>query len=268
MARAEYRCTALVGSTKTGKLTPDANGYYTVVLGALDFFNSAGAFYDYNSAKSLFESSSSLMRRVNSGALRGEYGHPKFTPGMTNHQFLMRIMDINEQSASHHIKAVWIDETSVKDSNGKTVVAIMGSVKPLAGQFGDMLLASLQNPDENVCFSIRSLTEDIVNSQGVTIKTLREIITWDYVNEPGISVANKFSFPSLESMALHGLQKPELHVHGFDIGALETTRDYVRKMTNGMESSITRNIESAITAFRASTKNTASGLILPRGARW
>ena len=31
---ASYSCTALVGSNKTGVLKPDADGYYTVVLGA------------------------------------------------------------------------------------------------------------------------------------------------------------------------------------------------------------------------------------------
>ena len=49
--RATYSCTALLGTNKAGVLKPDAEGYYTVVLGALNFYNSAGDFYPYESAK-------------------------------------------------------------------------------------------------------------------------------------------------------------------------------------------------------------------------
>jgi len=31
-------------------------------------------------------------------------------------------------------------------------------------------------------------------------KAIKEVITWDYVNEPGIAAANKYSCPSLESI--------------------------------------------------------------------
>ncbi len=267
MARAEYRCTALVGTTKTGQLRADAAGYYEVVLGALDFYNSAGAFYAFSPAKSLFEESSSLMRRTANGALRGEYGHPKFLPGMTSQQFLMRVMDINEQSVSHHISEVYIDETSVRNKDGSSVIAIMGRVKP-CGPFGDALAASFENPNENVCFSIRSLTEDIRDARGTLVKTLREIITWDYVNEPGISVANKYQAPGLEGFDLHSVAGGELHSRSFDIELLTQTRDYMMKSHMGMESSLARNIESAISAFKMSSQPSRSGLILPREAKW
>ena len=45
MANLVYQNTTLVGSTKTGMLKPDANGYYELVLGAFDYHNSSGAFY-------------------------------------------------------------------------------------------------------------------------------------------------------------------------------------------------------------------------------
>ena len=52
-----YSCTALVGSNKSGVLKPDADGYYTVVLGALNFFNSAGHYYPLEPAEKLFADS-------------------------------------------------------------------------------------------------------------------------------------------------------------------------------------------------------------------
>lgn len=63
---------------------------------------------------------------------------------------------------------------------------------------GNALADSLKNPSENVCFSIRSFTRDIPTN-GVIHKHLMNIVTWDYVNEPGISVATKWKAPTLES---------------------------------------------------------------------
>jgi hypothetical protein len=196
--RATYSCTALLGTNKAGVLKPDAEGYYTVVLGALDFYNSAGDFYPYESAKELFSESSSLMRRIKNGACRAEYGHPKLQPGMSQRDFLARILSIHEDKVCAHIKEVILDDKSVKDVNGKPVMAIIGKVKP-CGPYGSVLKESLDNPSENVCFSIRSLTKDVYDGI-VNKKNLLQIICWDYVNEPGISVANKYQSPALEGI--------------------------------------------------------------------
>lgn len=194
-----FGCTALLGTNKVGALKCDADGYYPMVLGALDFFNSAGAFYPNGaSAKELFKASSSFMRRVAAASLRGEYGHPRLQPGMTQRDFMMRCSDILETNVSHHIKTVWLDYTSVKGPNGQPCIAIMGLVRP-AGPMGVYLKESLENPEENVCFSIRSFTRDVMQG-GVVHKHLLNIVTWDYVNEPGISVATKWKSPALESL--------------------------------------------------------------------
>lgn len=194
-----YSCTALAGKNKKGVLTPDADGYYTVVLGALDFHNSAGQFYSFDGSRQVFEESSTFMRRVARGALNGECGHPR-PHGMTNQQFVSRILDIDEKNISHHIKEVTLQRDTVKDDKGHYVVAIIGKVKP-AGPKGPALEAALQNPDQNVCFSIRSLTDDVVSATQWT-KNIRTCVTFDWVNEPGISVATKYHSPALESLAI------------------------------------------------------------------
>lgn len=193
-----FGCTALVGTNKVGTLKADENGYYEMVLGALDFNNSIGQIYPEAPAQELFKRSSGFMRRVANGYCRGEYGHPKKVPGMTMHDFMNRILVIEETRISHHIKDVWVDKSKVL-VDGRPVLAIMGKVKP-AGPYGNALRESLQNVDENVAFSIRSITDDY-RINGKTQKHLREIVCWDFVNEPGISVANKFKAPSLESFA-------------------------------------------------------------------
>ena len=45
--------------------------------------------------------------------------------------------------------------------------------------------------------SIRSFTDDFVRGGRVN-KVLKEIITWDVVNEPGIESASKYRSPTLE----------------------------------------------------------------------
>lgn len=193
-----FACTSLAGVNKVGNLKKDADGYYQVVVGALNVFNSAGQFYVYEQAKELFQSSSQLMRRVNKGALRGEYGHPKMLPGMTNDQFAHRVMSIYEENVCCHFKDITLDFDSVKDEHGKPVIAIIGTMTS-SGPNGPALEKSLQNPNENVCFSIRSFTDDY-REAGLTKRVLKTIVTWDYVNEPGIAVAEKFKAPSLESL--------------------------------------------------------------------
>lgn len=193
-----FACTSLAGVNKAGTLKKDADGYYEVVVGALNFFNSAGQLYVYEQAKDLFTSSSQLMRRVGRGALRGEYGHPKLQPGQTQDQFANRIMSIYEENVCCHFREVTLDFNRVKDENGKPVIAIVAWVKP-SGPNAKALQDSLDNPNENVCFSIRAFTDDY-RDKGIVKRILKTIVTWDYVNEPGISVAEKFKSPSLESL--------------------------------------------------------------------
>lgn len=199
MSNVTFSCTSLVGSNKVGKLEPDADGYYTMVIGALNVLNSAGAYYSYDGAKDLFEGSSQFMRRVSRGSLRGEVGHPIFETGMTGEDYVSRILEIRETNVCVHFKEVWLDFDSMKDKDGRAIVAIMSKLIP-SGPFGPMLEKQLKNKGENVCFSVRSFTDDSRNG-GVLYKSIRNIVTFDNVNEPGIHVANKWLAPGLESLS-------------------------------------------------------------------
>lgn len=195
MSKMVIGCTALVGLNKCGVLKPDADGYFTVVLGALDFRNSVGEIYTQHSARAIFEQSSAFMRRMKSGYCRGEYGHPK-KENMTNEQFLMRVMTIEETKVCMHISEVWIDTDSIK-YRGERVVAIMGKIRP-SGPYGEILKDQLLNGKENVAFSVRSITDNYYKA-GITHKDFAEICGWDYVIEPGLAPANKYAAPGLES---------------------------------------------------------------------
>lgn len=205
--KVSFGCTALMGTNKGGILKPDADGYYTVILGALDFENSYGAVYPLASAKEIFKETSGFIRRLRQGLCRGEYGHPKRLPGQEFEDYLRRIMTIEETRISHHISDAWIDYDSVKHG-GRKIVTIWGKIRP-EGPYGHCLKDSLDNPKANVAFSLRSLTLDEYVG-GKLHKNIDQIACWDFVVEPGLSVATKYHNPALE----------EFYNHAVDVGLL------------------------------------------------
>lgn len=195
MQIARYGCTALAGTNKAGIMRPDEDGYYTFLVGALNINNSAGARYLHDqAAKDIFESSSSFMRRVQNGSCRAEWGHPKRTPGMSNRDFIGRVLQIYEDNVCAHFKEVWLEPTN----DGSGVIRIYAKVKPM-GPKGKYLQDAIDDPNQDVCFSIRSLTDDTVVN-GRVHKSLRTVVNFDFVNEPGIHLAKKWNSPSLESV--------------------------------------------------------------------
>lgn len=193
-----FTLTRLAGTNKVGNLKKDENGYYTMVIGALNMYNSAGMYYRADAAKHFFEESSSLMRRVKGGTLRGELGHPRREPGMSMPAYFHRLQQIHEDKECVHFHEIWLDFDNYKDDQGRPIVAILAKLKP-SGPFDYVLEKKLQNPLENVCFSIRSFTDDKLEG-GVLNRYIKLIVTFDYVNEPGMSVAEKYQSPALENL--------------------------------------------------------------------
>lgn len=256
-------CTALLGTNKAGTLKCDADGYYTVVLGALDVYNSTGAYYPEASARHLFEQSASLMRRIASGNLRGEYGHPRMQPGMTMDQFVNRVRDIYEPHVCMHIRKVTVDYTTYRNERGQPVITIIGEVKP-SGPMGPALKEQFENKHEDVCFSIRSLTNDEY-SMGRVNKHIRLIVTWDYVNEPGLAQAHKWNAPGLES---HADSVPTLSAQSLSEamllpGQLLAMRKSQNHLGVSMESEGGVSLEDFVEAV-----STATTVKRPRSADW
>ncbi len=192
------------------KLKPNADGYYKVSLGAINVYNSAGDFYEYTEeVAKLFGASSTLMTRLDAGALRSENGHPKMLPGMSKNDFIRRICTIEETLVCGHIKEVSIEMTNKteKDANAP-IVMVTGLIRP-EGTHGEALKSSLENPDSNSALSIRSLTKNRMVGNTM-VKTLIHIATWDFVIMPGISIANKANWASLESEDLLDFDDSEL----------------------------------------------------------
>lgn len=231
-----YQNNILIGTTKVGTIKPDANGYREVVLGAFNVYNSGGAYYPIEPFKNLLLSSSNLMRRIKDRALRSEYGHPR-KGSMTQVEFLARVLDILEEKTCCHIMGIELDENRVKDKEtGQSIHAIVGKVFP-SGPHGLVLEKQFNNPEESVSFSIRSITNDRIDSSGVLIKEIKEVVTWDYVNEPGISYAKKGYSPSVESFDVNATEK-DLDYVVFDEATILQAREYVKSHGIGNESNL------------------------------
>lgn len=199
MNNIRFTCTSLANAGKKGILVPDADGYYTQVVGGMSIFNSAGHFYEANQAAlALFQNSSAFMRRVKRGALRAEVDHPEWKKGMSEDEYAARMLTIDPRNTCAQFSEIFLDFNNFKNPDGSPVVAIMGKFIP-SGVHGDMLRRQLENGKENVCFSIRAFTNDKF-IRGVRSRTLCEIVTFDYVNEPGIHIAEKYKSPTLESL--------------------------------------------------------------------
>lgn len=226
-----FVCTSLVGKNKVGVIKPDANGYYKMRVGALNMFNSSKMWYPFEAAREIFtDMSGEFQRRVKRGALNGEYGHPKFLPGMTEAAYFARLLSIYEENTCCHHAEITLDFDNAYDDQGNKIIGIDSLICP-SGPLGDVLRREFENPKQNVCFSIRSFTEDRVQN-GTVHRHIRKVVTFDRVTEPGMHVAEKF-----KSAALEGLDDESLETRLVDTDG--------RKFTRG-------TVEAALTASKSS----------------
>ena len=251
-----YDNTLLPSTGKRGIMKPiDASGYYAINLGGLDVFNESGAIYVAETAKDLFTSSSHLMRRIAGGKLYNELGHPKREVGMTDDQYLIRILTVYETNACSHLRKIELEE--VHDSslnNGKPFIRIIGEVKPM-GQLGILVEDTFKTADSDACYSIRSITND--NFVGrIRYKHLKEIATWDYVLEPGIRHATKYYTASTEGLIIN-------------IKLLEQAKEKVNCDSFGMESTNVNGYLDRLLCIAKETQHIQkSKIYLPPSARW
>lgn len=197
--KTKFANTILQGSNKKGVLKPDEDGYYTVVLGALDIINTGGERYvDTQISRNTFSAGGPLDKRIREGLLKGEWGHPKARDYPNPLAFERRIRQIDEDRTSHAISKVWLERI---EYDGKQVMGVIGKIKP-CGPYGQQLKEMLDDPHQNVCFSGRFYSNVRRNPRtGMVEREIHTVGTWDYVSAPGIPQAKKYASPSLESEA-------------------------------------------------------------------
>jgi hypothetical protein len=234
-AMLRYSCTALLGLNKQGIVKPNSDGQYELVLSALNYPNPVGAIYRLESARRIIEGSPYFMRRVKEGNLLGEVGHPVRREYASDADYEMRLMEIDMRNTCLQISDVWIDDSGhLKDRDGRSYVGIMGLVSPY-GVHGDKFEACLNNPKQNTCLSVRSICDHFRMADRTVEKEFVNIGGWDWVDEPGLRPANKFSSPALESHAASQgyLELEDLPI---DVQRMEQRLRAARDNDNGCES--------------------------------
>lgn len=254
----KYACTALVGTNKTGILKPDENGYYKLIVGALNFTNSAGIYYDYEGSRNVFEQSSSFMRRIQDGCLYSEEDHPQWLGNMSVEDYVMRIKRIEPKNICAHIREVEVVKENTGEY-GKPVYVIYAWIKP-DRERGQYLKEALDNPDQNVCFSLRSLVDEKIVA-GVRTRLITDLITFDWVVEPGISKAKKYNAPGLE--AYDTMERSEMII---PLSAIETAiaKSKMSAAKFGLESTDLLGLEAVVAREKESIANTAFRVNKPK----
>ena len=186
-----YNCVALAGVNRPAEYKRDENGYYYVLLAALNVYNSDNIFYLYNESKHVFERSNIFMRKMASGKLWGERDHPPYVPGMSEAEGVDRNEWIEITNTAMHIRDIDVIPTE-EMVDGLPVVEIWGWINPDGCEHGDKLKVALDNPDMNVCFSLRAVVrEGIIN--GRKCRRIDRLVTVDWVIEDGLKICNKYS---------------------------------------------------------------------------
>lgn len=187
--------TEVLGKSSIEKME---NGYYRMPVGAVNCFNSAGAFYTDEGLEEVLGESTIIYKKLVAGQLYGEKGHPRKQPGQTWKDFIRRILHIDMDNSALLFKGYEVVEQSFKVPGATKNVKIIYAVFKPSGPKAKELLESLEDPDSNTAFSVRSLTTDTVIN-GIIYKRYRVVVVWDWVHAPGIEYAQKYNGISLES---------------------------------------------------------------------
>ena len=188
---ASYGVTALAGLNPVNKLpTKEIAGstYYRCLVGAFNTYNDVGIYYPFHDKlKQMFSPNGIITDRLRKGLLKGETNHPDIR-GLSKTDALNKLVLIDGQLVQHYIHQYEL--IAGKDDNGKDIILCYAWLKP-AGPFGPQLAKSLESPEENVAFSVRSFCKTMVY-QGRRCKFITTLLTHDGVTEPGINIATKF----------------------------------------------------------------------------
>ena len=227
-AIATLECLCVPGINVVEKLKA-VDGYYRVVLGAFDVTAANGKHYHATEkVKQMFSSGGILNRRMAAGLMKGELDHPNVS-GLSFAQAVARLMKIDPKNISHHIKK--LELVPSKDDKGNPIFLVYGWVKP-AGPHATHLRDSLNNREENVAFSVRSLsTPGIYNGKRGSL--VDEILTYDNVSEPGIDLATQFRAYDLESISF-GREELEAAYKLANINGLENDAESIRMVKDSL----------------------------------
>lgn len=191
MRIATFSATFIPNLIQREKLKPDETGYYPTVFGAFNLVTRNNIFYEMtNEIKNMFEASSSLQRRIQEKKLRSEWGHPDLRLLRTKSEILSRLNEIRELNVCSHIRSLNLIES--KDEFRKPIYLVTGWQRP-SGPHDEAFKRQLDNPDESVAFSLRSITRTFQRG-GQVVKNVTTLVTYDAVNDNGVIQADQMEY--------------------------------------------------------------------------
>lgn len=187
---------------KKGILKPDNNGYYRMVAGAFGIRNRSGILYPMNQKilkMPTIGSTGALF--LKDKALFAENGHPVREAHMKqDEQYFARLRQIRESLHYAHIRKV--EFLPGRSHTGEECHLAYIEFKP-KGSWKQDLIEALKNPDENVCWSLRSICTGFGRIPGmVETKVVDDWITYDRVTLGGMKDSDKNAAPGLECIDL------------------------------------------------------------------
>lgn len=169
------------------KFEQDDGGFYIgVPIAALGVSTRNNSYYDVESFVSHLQNPAMPFNQLlRNRELYGELGHPPIA-GLEHNLAIARIREVREANTSHLFKKIY---TGPKlESGGRIVYADLKPVN-LSGP-GARVKESLDDPEQNTAFSIRTLTSN-VQKGSISYRKMVQFITADYVNNPGYIEAMK-----------------------------------------------------------------------------
>lgn len=192
-AIAKYSAVYIPNLLQNNKLKPDSNGYYNTTMGAFNIVSRNGVYYPAtNAVLNLFKPGGIVRRRLDEGVMRSELGHPNIV-GLDVKSILRRLAVIEEKNVCAHIRD--LELIKGRDDKGQEIIIVNGSFKP-SGPYGTTFKEQVDNPDENVAFSVRCFANQYIN-KGLLNKEAKDIITYDTVNDAGVKFASQFDYAKL-----------------------------------------------------------------------
>jgi hypothetical protein len=180
----------------------DDNGYYKVTLGAFNTFNASGIYYNVPDINKILGPGSMVHRRIDKGVLFAELDHPDLSPYNGDRlKISQRVIKLDPSRKIAHIKKIEVETLPPETGFKNPIYKIYGWVRP-EGPYKDILQEALENEDENVYFSVRSLVKER-KVGSIRVRDVILVSTWDYVVEGGIHMAHQWNAAAgIESMDL------------------------------------------------------------------
>lgn len=188
---------------KQGKLPRNDKGHFKVLVGMYNAYNTCGDKYIFTQRVRNLFTHSRAARRCKEKRLYGEADHPELRDFISRTRtqeeavalYLDRLCIVPPDKQAHQIWDFWFEELPHK-VDGETVYGVYTWLDP----FHPRQRASLENPEENTSYSVRSFIDRTPSrTMGSWIYETKEINTWDWVTNPGMNKVGKYNTAGLES---------------------------------------------------------------------